>query len=201
MPTVSAVSSSPVSRMPRMEGAPGGGVVVDDAVDLDPLHVVRIQPPERAHEADVTPVRYGRTPGAAAVLGEKVSQAEGDVGSARTPAQDPHCLNKNRYPTQVVASNKMLPKIGEAIAWEEASARWRNRNCWRRSETATELHRSGRKVGFWTSSSRLPVITAKHGIRLLGQSGDDGEKLPTVKGRRIYDEGRERSGDPGMGSC
>ena len=28
----------------------------------------------------------------------------------------------------------------------------------------------------------------KHGIRLLGQSGDDGEKLPTVKGRRIYDE-------------
>ena len=28
----------------------------------------------------------------------------------------------------------------------------------------------------------------KHGIRLLGQSGDDREKLPTVKGRRIYDE-------------
>ena len=31
---------------------------------------------------------------------------------------------QNRYPTQVVASNRMLPKIGEAIAWEEASARW-----------------------------------------------------------------------------
>ena len=61
---------------------------------------------------------------------------------------------QNRYPTQMVASNKMLPKIGEAIAWEEASARWQNRNCWRRSETATELHRSGRKAGFWTSSSR-----------------------------------------------
>ena len=29
---------------------------------------------------------------------------------------------------------------------------------------------------------------SKHGIRLLGQSSDDGEKLPTVKGRRIYDE-------------
>ena len=61
---------------------------------------------------------------------------------------------QNRYPTQVVASNKMLPKIGEAIAWEEASARWQNRNCWRRSETATELHRSGRKAGFSASSSR-----------------------------------------------
>ena len=61
---------------------------------------------------------------------------------------------QNRYPTQVVASNKMLPKIGEAIGWEEASARWQNRNCWRRSETATELHRSGRKAGFWMSSSR-----------------------------------------------
>ena len=61
---------------------------------------------------------------------------------------------QNRYPTQVVASNKMLPKIGEAIAWEEASVRWQNRNCWRRSESATELHRSGRKAGFWTSSSR-----------------------------------------------
>ena len=60
----------------------------------------------------------------------------------------------NRYPTQVVASNNMLPKIGEAIAWEEASARWQNRNCWRRSETATELHPSGRKAGFWTSSSQ-----------------------------------------------
>ena len=53
---------------------------------------------------------------------------------------------QNRYPTQVVASNKMLPKLGEAIAWEEASARWQNRNCWRRSETVTELHRSGRKA-------------------------------------------------------
>ena len=28
----------------------------------------------------------------------------------------------------------------------------------------------------------------KHGIRLLGQSSNDGEQLPTVKGRRIYDE-------------
>ena len=28
----------------------------------------------------------------------------------------------------------------------------------------------------------------KHGIRLLGQSGDAGEKAPVVKGRRIYDE-------------
>ena len=61
---------------------------------------------------------------------------------------------QNRYPTQVVASNDMLPKIGEAIAWEEASARWQSRNCWRRSETVTELHPSGRKAGSWTSSSR-----------------------------------------------
>ena len=28
----------------------------------------------------------------------------------------------------------------------------------------------------------------KHGIRLLGQSGDAGEKLSMIKGRRIYDE-------------
>ena len=28
----------------------------------------------------------------------------------------------------------------------------------------------------------------KHGIRLLGQSGDAGEKLPMIQGRRIYDE-------------
>ena len=28
----------------------------------------------------------------------------------------------------------------------------------------------------------------KHGIRLLGQSGDDGEQQPAKKGRRIYDE-------------
>ena len=28
----------------------------------------------------------------------------------------------------------------------------------------------------------------KHGIRLLGQSGDDGEQQPVKKGRRIYDE-------------
>ena len=29
----------------------------------------------------------------------------------------------------------------------------------------------------------------KHGIRLLGQSGDDGEQQPAVKkGRRFYDE-------------
>ena len=41
----------------------------------------------------------------------------------------------------------------------------------------------------------------KHGIRLLGQSGDDGEKLPTVKGPAHLRRGRERSSDPGMGSC
>ena len=28
----------------------------------------------------------------------------------------------------------------------------------------------------------------KHGIRLLGQSGDTDDKVPEVKGRRIYDE-------------
>ena len=28
----------------------------------------------------------------------------------------------------------------------------------------------------------------KHGIRLLGQSDHAGEKLPMIKGRRIYDE-------------
>ncbi len=28
----------------------------------------------------------------------------------------------------------------------------------------------------------------KHGIRLLGQSGDAGDQVPGVKGRRIYDE-------------
>ena len=61
---------------------------------------------------------------------------------------------QNRYPTQMVASNKMLPKIGEAIAWEEASARWQNRNCWRRSETVTELHPRRTRAGFSTSSSR-----------------------------------------------
>ena len=91
------------------------------------------------------------------------------VGAAFADGSDTVCLTSttsagalphpNRYPTQVVASNKMLPKIGEAAAWEEASARWQNRNCWRRSETATELHPSGSKTGFWTSSSRLPATT------------------------------------------
>ena len=61
---------------------------------------------------------------------------------------------QNRYPTRLVASNNMSPKIGEAIAWEEASARWQNRNCWRRSETVTELHPRRTRAGFSTSSSR-----------------------------------------------
>lgn len=46
-----------------------------------------------------------------------------------------------------------LPQKSEAATWEEASVRWRNRNCWRRSETATELRQSGRKAESWTSSS------------------------------------------------
>ena len=32
----------------------------------------------------------------------------------------------------------------------------------------------------------------KHGIRMLGQSGDAGESAPVVKGRRIYDEAVRR---------
>ena len=34
----------------------------------------------------------------------------------------------------------------EAIAWQEASVRWQNKSYWRRSETATKLHRSGGKA-------------------------------------------------------
>ena len=48
----------------------------------------------------------------------------------------------------------------EAIAWQEASVRWQNKSYWRRSETATKLHRSGGKAGIWTSSSRSPGIIA-----------------------------------------
>ena len=40
----------------------------------------------------------------------------------------------------------------------------------------------------------------KHGIRLLGQSGDDREKQPP-EGPAHLRRGRERSGDLGMGSC
>ena len=69
-----------------------------------------------------------------------------DLDAENVMDATPALPQQNRYPTQMVASNKMLPKIGEAIAWEEASARWQNRNCWRRSETATELHRSVRKA-------------------------------------------------------
>ena len=91
---------------------------------------------------------------------------------------------QNRYPTRLVASNKMLPKIGEAIAWEEALARWRNRNCWRRSETATELHRSGRKAGSSTSSSRLPatIVSIASGcwaVRRRRRAAAGGKKGPT----------------------
>ena len=83
----------------------------------------------------------------------------------------------------------MLPKIGEAIAWEEASARWQNRNCWRRSETVTELHRSEEKSLILDEFIAVTGHHRKHGIRLLGQSGDDGEQQPAAKkGRRIYDE-------------
>ena len=83
----------------------------------------------------------------------------------------------------------MLPKIGEAIAWEEASARWQNRNCWRRSETVTELHRRREKSRILDEFIAVTGHHRKHGIRLLGQSSDDGEQQPAVKkGRRIYDE-------------
>ena len=68
------------------------------------------------------------------------------AGDQRQLVLPVHCLTQIVYPTQMVASNKMLPKIGEVTAWEEASARWQNRNSWRRSETATELHPSGRKA-------------------------------------------------------
>ena len=48
--------------------------------------------------------------------------------------QDWRALNgalphQNRYPTKEIASNKMLSKMGEAIAWEEASARLQNGSC------------------------------------------------------------------------
>ena len=76
----------------------------------------------------------------------------------------------------------MLPKLGEATARKEASARWQNRDCWRRSETVTELHPSGEKSRILGEFIAVTGHHSKHGIRLLGQSGDDGEQQPTVKG-------------------
>ena len=96
--------------------------------------------------------RYGRDK-RGDELPEELAFREGRLRKIRE-AMAAALPQQNRYPTRLVASNKMLPKIGEAIAWEEASARWQNRNCWRRSETVTELHPSGRKAGSWTSSSR-----------------------------------------------
>ena len=98
------------------------------------------------------------------------------VASLRSALAQP-----NRYPTQVIASNKMLSKIGEAIAWEEASAIWQNRNYWAlfRKEKSRILDEFVAVTGHHR----------KHGIRLLGQSGDDGEpQLAAKKGRRIYNK-------------
>ena len=55
------------------------------------------------------------------------------AGAVRFPALP----QQNRYPTKMVASNKMLPKIGEAIAWEEASARWQSESYWQQYVIAT----------------------------------------------------------------
>ena len=81
------------------------------------------------------------------VVHDPVNRRGGGHGVGALPQQ-------NRYPTQVVASNKMLPKIGEAIAWEEASARWQNRNCWQQYETATGALPRRTRAGSSTSSSR-----------------------------------------------
>ena len=44
---------------------------------------------------------------------------------------------QKRYSKKVIASNKMLPKIRQAIAWREALAGWQNRSCWQQYETGT----------------------------------------------------------------
>ena len=107
---------------------------------------------------------------------------------------------QNRYPTRLVASNKMLPKIGEAIAWEEASARWQNRNCWRRSE---DRYRASSKKDKGRILDEFIAVTGhhrKHGIRLLGQSATTESSSRRQKGptqlRRVGSPG----GDRGLGS-
>ena len=86
------------------------------------------------------------------------------VGAAFADGSDTVCLTSttsagalphpNRYPTQVVSSSKMLPKIGEATAWEEASAGWRSRSFWLRFETVTGHRPERTRAGSSTSSSR-----------------------------------------------
>ena len=106
----------------------------------------------------------------------------GPLGRRALPQQ-------NRYPTRLVASNKMLPKSGggnrvggsiSKMAKQELLATIRDRY---RASSKREKSRILDEFIAVTGHHR------KHGIRLLGQSGDDGEQQPAVKkGRRIYDE-------------
>ena len=93
----------------------------------------------------------------------------------------------NRYPTRVIASHTMLPKSGRQsvaggisrMAKQELLATIRDR------------YRESSKKDKGRILDEFIAVTGhhrKHGIRLLGQSGDAGEKLSMIKGRRIYDE-------------
>ena len=69
--------------------------------------------------------------------------------------------------------------------WREASARWRNRNYWQRYGTATASLSKKDKGRILDDFIAVAGHHRKHGIRLLGQTGDAGEKLSMIQGRRI----------------
>ena len=96
--------------------------------------------------------------------------------------------HQNRYPTKVIASNKMLSKngggnrvgggISKIAKWELLTS------IQDRYQVASKKHK-GRIL------DEFIAVTGhhrKHGIRLLGQAGDAGDHVPGVKGRRIYNE-------------
>ena len=86
----------------------------------------------------------------------------------------------------VVASTKMLSKIGEATTWAEVSAGWRSRNLWR---TIRDRYQQASKKDKGRILDEFTAITGhhrKHDIRLM--SGTAGNKGKQAEGRRIYDE-------------
>ena len=123
----------------------------------------------------------------ASILAQKPPRTSDLPTFSTRPNFAAHCLNKTVTQREWLPQIKCYPKsegnrVGGGIskmAKQELLA------------TIRDHYRASSK----RDKSRIPnefiAVTGhhrKHGIRLLGQSGDDGEQLPAVKGRRIYDE-------------
>ena len=132
-----------------------------------------------------TPTPLGETFGLVPTSFDRTASPHGStVAVDGSLSASPHL---NGYPTKVVASNRMQPKIRRQPRGWGLEYNGKARATGYNTRPLPELFQEGQEP-YPRQFIAVTVHNRKHGIRLIGELDNDQDTTHSVRGRRIYDE-------------